>query len=1037
MSRGYAIFANGIDNIGSNILPPPPGFNPNIVTTGVGWTGLHGTGFTTPPVQDDTIYGTNCVFRPTVASTAAPMDIIEDNNYICLFWAGGHSLLGNWTMYLYFESDIPYVFTQNDAQWWAERGCFGIPINFRNKVNQNGTARYYAEVIPQNGRKRVIVGEVWFNNYPGQASYVDRHGRAIYVDGDNGNDTTGTGTSAAPFKTINKGIVYFGKAFGGLQDTSATRRKEGGYLYVKGTIYEDVIGPSTERKSTILPARARPWPGLDKTSVTISKTSYLTNNPSPVGDGKGGINYNAAKLEFYDCTFDTNKIMFMYAAGDTDVTRGSIPAFVGYKNCNFTGGLRGYTDQYGYETGQPTNLKGITRKTGSTVGTTLTITVGDTNIKTGYRIDIKTGVNAGLSRRVVSVTNSSTFVLDSAFPTDCVAGTTVDFFGYTSTGVSGQEFFSTNSASCFNYLIDSTFSGLNVCGLALIVNSSATFSWDCFYSSVERFRNVYFWNFKAYQPRYAYGRFHEYDNLVTTGATYDPVKNRTTVPMDPNLFPDLYYGSFEMSIDIKTGPYAGTRFGRTGTVPTFPNSNIRDTSINKWCITGGRNGLASNGNDADTQQFSLTITDGDFTQYFPAGTVFCCWNVNHADSLQFAGGSGNRTWDPAFNYYFQGYKATGVEIQPILIQSNTAWPDAAMNSRTLSTVGTTMTTSASLVNTIDAGTRVTLASGEYRTVVAVISPTVFTLDSPFTTNQTSVSATLSEYLTTSGTTLTTLPNAAWKPNQAIQVIDNKNFTDVTVTGTTLTLSVPDSYVDVGSRVTLQSTYRTITAKINSTTYTLSSAFPNNGVYSGQISHPSYLEYAFIVSGGNGTYTLSNAFTVDLNNTQIRGMNSISDLLMENSIIMKSTDFIVIGQFNGAINQFVMRHCTLTGTYTSGITYRNNSLFAMNGFEFTQNISRRIGADTMFNLPNLLIYGDYIHNNHWDQTPAEMTAFLTAGFGGTGYVIDPVVYDSETNESIIGNFRPTSIVRTVDAVYTPFDIKGNSRVLGHNVGAVVA
>lgn len=307
-------------------------FTPALMQIPNTWNGTAsaaGSGFT----QSNTVFGSGWQERVVAAHTTAYMDRIEDDQMVIAIYGGSDFIRCGSVTYDVWLEGATASFTSADVQYWPQRGIYGVLLNLRAPTNgQNGQARLEIRYRPQNGQERVLSEVIWVNKDPFGAGYKDLHANAYWVaDAANGgNDTTGLGTQAAPYETLNKAL------------SQMTGVREGANVYVKGVVNQDTQGAQI---INTYPNRIQPWPGQDYTTASIGKSTRAVNN---------GLFYlQARRIECKNIGIRTDTIhKWDQAAGNT--------AAVYLRNCVFLGSATGDLDAYGERTGFPSSYAGVT-----------------------------------------------------------------------------------------------------------------------------------------------------------------------------------------------------------------------------------------------------------------------------------------------------------------------------------------------------------------------------------------------------------------------------------------------------------------------------------------------------------------------------------------------------------------------------------------------------------------------------------------------------------------------------------------------------
>jgi len=302
-------------------------------------------------------------------------------------------------------------------------------------------------------------------------------------------------------------------------------------------------------------------------------------------------------------------------------------------------------------------------------------------------------------------------------------------------------------------------------------------------------------------------------------------------------------------------------------------------------------------------------------------------------------------------------------------------------------------------------------------------------------------------------------DAQWFLNQVGNIAQANIGGTLTSVGTAVTLSQANTAISVGQDFVLTSgaqsgERRQITVVNSTTSFTIASAFSVDqsvGVSAryedivstvgttmtcnaSRVFNPGHVihieagaqndQYAFIVSGGAGTWTLDRAFGANQSNVLISVGNSIKDVLIENCIFDTLATPDYQGQWQvGAINA-TMVHSTMTGPTggTSGQTLLTQSSagFGLQDWQARNCLFRSMdGVGGGFPASG----GYTIDVNHFSQGTARGTNTTTGApaFAATG--------------SVTSSYYPTAAaVGTCAAVYLPYDRLGNVRSVGSKVGA---
>jgi len=346
------------------------------------------------------------------------------------------------------------------------------------------------------------------------------------------------------------------------------------------------------------------------------------------------------------------------------------------------------------------------------------------------------------------------------------------------------------------------------------------------------------------------------------------------------------------------------------------------------------------------------------------GDLIRSYNHNHKDALQIIAASGGNKLNPVENYYFQSYVVVADDVQPFLNQTG-AYGQTNI-SGTLTSVGTAVTTSqanAAIVVGQDFVLTSGAQSGQRREITAVNSTTSFTIASAFTVDQSvGVTARFEDIVTTVGTAMTCNASRIYRPTDII-------------------------HLAAGTQKD---------------------------------------EYAVVLSGSAGTWTLSNAFSVNQTGVRISQGMAIKDFAMENCIVHKTNDGDYLGQWQQGAYNVSLNNCTfpgITAALDASITFRNQSGgYGMYGWAMRQSIVGLLKADSGFPMT-----GVAITRSHFMYGTNRATSGGTTGapdFNSTGQVTS-------------GYYPQAAAVQTVDVVRIKYDGKGAIRTVGSKVGARVA
>lgn len=366
-------------------------------------------------------------------------------------------------------------------------------------------------------------------------------------------------------------------------------------------------------------------------------------------------------------------------------------------------------------------------------------------------------------------------------------------------------------------------------------------------------------------------------------------------------------------------------------------------------------------------QLNRLYIKGDYRATIAVGDKFRAYSWAHKDTGQFTprGAAASDFAIPFFeNILYHGCGFVSNDAQWFLNQvGNTVQTSA---SGTLTSVGTAVTLSSANAG-IAVGQDFVLTSGaqsgERRQITVVNSSTSFTIASAFTADQTAVTARYEDIVSTSGATMTCNASRVYLPGQVI-------------------------HIEAGAQ--------------------------ND-------------QYAFIVSGGAGTWTLDRAFGANQSSVLISVGNSIKDVLIENCVFDTTALPDYQGQWQvGAINA-TMVHSTFYGPSggTSGQTLlaQSSAGFGLQDWQARNCLFRNIeGVAGGFPASG----GFTLDRNHFVQGTARGTNTTTGApaFAATG--------------SVTSSYYPNAAaVGTCAAVYLPYDRLGNVRSAGAKVGVAAA
>lgn len=348
-----------------------------------------------------------------------------------------------------------------------------------------------------------------------------------------------------------------------------------------------------------------------------------------------------------------------------------------------------------------------------------------------------------------------------------------------------------------------------------------------------------------------------------------------------------------------------------------------------------------------------------------AGDLIRVYNHNHKDAMQIIAATGGNKLALVENYYFQSYLVVADDVQPFLNQTG-AYAQTNV-SGTLSSVGTAVTLSQANANIVVGQDFVLTSgaqSGERRQITAVNSTTSFTIATAFTVDQSvEVAARYEDIISTTGTTMTCNASRQYRVGDVI-------------------------HLEAGTQ--------------------------ND-------------EYATVISGGAGTWTLSNAFSADQTNVLISQGMSIKDFSLENCVIHKTNSGDYLGQWQQGAFNVAMTNCTfpgITAALDASITLRNQSGgYGMYGWAMRQCVVGLLKADT----GSFPTTGTAITRTHFMYGANQASSGGTTGAAG---------FDS-TGSLTSGYFAAGAAVQTVDSVLLKYDGKGRTRVVGSKIGARVA
>ena len=575
----YSVQVSAVNSAGEGELSTAQSTKPiavPIVTPGPAWAGAStaatsapgslayygaDTGFTSPPTADATPRGSAIYpaygYQINAATTWGERCwYIEDDSFVGVIWgAVGADQVNGRLNYVdfYFEGDTPVRLST--IEWEPSVGAFGVRVNLRAPINKNGVARWYARCVPVNGIERLLTGTVWLNSRAGQAGYIDRTARSVWVDPVNGKNeyaTANRGTAAAPYRTLEYALTCMipsGNA-PGQTSTPRTETKEGGCVYlVDGTHMLEggnfsgdpsfMNGTGTidttsyaERASapsaSVLPVHVRPAPGSTTTPWITRTIRQCASSNTTISQGTSCrfIGSNGPDGNGYNVLTVTQVLNGTLQPG-ARISAGAMTRQLIYRQITSVepGGATGGRGTY------------LTSYSG-TIAQQLISATSTIQLKHNYLVFDGVNFDAG---KILDLGTNSTYMtfymMNCQFRNrDATIIGPLDANGYPiiyrAQGSIGNKLLYLTSINREAVAYNVSFKAQCFTGWSKVVKCAGEYAWDAFYD--ERDQNsrpdMAIFNYRATKPIAWKSRMHDADMLTVAGApTYDSGTDTTTV----------------------------------------------------------------------------------------------------------------------------------------------------------------------------------------------------------------------------------------------------------------------------------------------------------------------------------------------------------------------------------------------------------------------------------------------------------------------------------------------------------------------------